>query len=279
MANSRVLKNKGNVVTREYGNGHTGIDIVGTGRTTDYIIAHSDGKVIFCQKGYKNNKGSTGNASYGNCVKIQHANGYCTLYAHLDSVNVNFGQTVKQGQVIGYMGNTGNSYGAHLHFEVWKNGARINPKPYINSNLYGNIISNGGCTGTITYQAYAGKWLPEVYKADNTNNGFAGAGTTLISAFRCKPQNGQIMYEARRLNGGWLGAVISNNYNSGNGDSYAGLIGVAMDGIRIKSTEGYVDYRVKTKEDGWLAWVRGFGDKGNEYAGIKGHAIIGIQMK
>ena len=279
MGNSRVLKNKGNVITREYGNGHTGIDIVGTGRTTDNIIAHSDGKVIFCQKGYKNNKGSTGNASYGNCVKIQHANGYCTLYAHLDSVNVSSNQTVKQGQVIGYMGNTGNSYGTHLHFEVWKNGSRINPKPYINANLYGNVVQNGGCTGTITYQAYAEKWLPEVRKADNTANGYAGIGNTSISAFRCKPQNGDIIYEGSPLGGNWLGAVSSKDYSDGNGNSYAGILGKPLDKIRIKSTEGYVDYRVKTRENGWLPWVRGFGDKSNEYAGIKGHAIIGIQIK
>ena len=276
---SRVLKTKGNVITREYGNGHSGIDIVGTGHTTDSIIAHSDGKVIFCQTGYKNNKGSTGNASYGNCVKIQHANGYATLYAHLDTVNVKLNETVKQGQVIAYMGNSGNSYGAHLHFEVWKNGARINPKPYIDANLYGNVITNGGCTGTITYQAYTNKWLPEVSKADNSNNGYAGIGNERITAFRCKPQNGQIIYEAGVLNGKWLGAVNSKDYNAKNGNSYAGLLGTAIDRIRIKSTEGYVDYQVKTKEDGWLPWVRGFGDKSNEYAGIKGHAIIGIKMK
>ena len=276
---SRILKTKGNVITREYGNGHSGIDIVGTGHTTDSIIAHTAGKVIFCQTGYANNKGSTGNASYGNCVKIQHSNGYATLYAHLARVDVKYGQTVKQGQVIGYMGNTGNSYGSHLHFEVWRNNVRINPKPYINANLSGNMINNGGCTGIITYQAYNGKWLSEVKKADNSNNGFAGVGKTLISAFRCKPQNGYIIYEGRSLNGKWLGAVNSNNYHSGNGNSYAGILGTPLDGIRIKSTEGYVEYRVKTREDGWLPWVRGFGDKGNEYAGIKGHAIIGIQMK
>lgn len=276
---SRVLQTKGNIVTREYGNGHSGVDIVGSGRTIDNIIAHSDGTVIWVQTGQRNNQGSTGNASYGNAIKIQHANGYATLYAHLEYVSVKYGQRVAKGQVIGRMGNTGNSYGAHLHFEVWRNNTRINPKPYIDANLSGNMIQNGGCTGTITYQAYNGQWLSEVKKADNTNDGYAGVGKTIISAFRCKPQNGEIIYEGRKLNGGWLGAVNSRDYHSGNGNSYAGLLGVAMDGIRIKSTEGYVDYRVKTREDGWLPWVRGFGDKGNEYAGIRGHAIIGIQMK
>lgn len=278
---SRVLQNKGNVITREYGNGHSGVDIVGTGNTVDNVVAHSSGTVIWVQTGYSNNvnlpEGT--NATYGNAVKIQHANGYCTLYAHLKDVRVKLNQKVLQGQVIGTMSDSGVAYGIHLHFEVHKNGARINPKPYIDANLYGNVISNGGCTGVITYQAYNGNWLEEVKKADNSNSGFAGVGKTILSAFRCKPQYGEIIYEARKLNGNWLGAVNSRDYYSGQGNSFAGLLGVAMDGIRIKSTQGYVEYRVKTREDGWLPWVRGFGDRGNEYAGIKGHAIIGIQMK
>lgn len=100
---SRVLQHKGNVITREYGNGHIGIDIVGTGYTIDNVVAHTSGKVIWIQTGQKNNQGSTGNLSYGNAVKIQHSNGYCTLYAHLDYITVKYGQNVTQGQVIGRM--------------------------------------------------------------------------------------------------------------------------------------------------------------------------------
>jgi len=55
-----------------------------------------------------------------------------TLYGHLSSVNVSNGQTVSKGQVIGYSGNTGNSYGAHLHFEVKVNGISVNPMSYFN---------------------------------------------------------------------------------------------------------------------------------------------------
>lgn len=137
-------------------------------------------------------------------------------------------------------------------------------------------------TGVITYQAYTDKWLPEVNKCDNTANGFAGIGNQPISGFRCKPQYGDIIYEAHLKGGNWLGAVNSKDYKKNDLksiSSYAGVYGHAIDGIRIKSTKGYVDYRVKTKEDGWLEWARGFGDKGNEFAGIYGHTIIGIQMK
>jgi murein DD-endopeptidase MepM/ murein hydrolase activator NlpD len=64
---------------------------------------------------------------YGNLVAIDHQNGYLTLYAHLSGFNVSCGQSVSQGQVIGFCGSTGNSTGAHLHFEVRQNGGFINP--------------------------------------------------------------------------------------------------------------------------------------------------------
>lgn len=134
-------------------------------------------------------------------------------------------------------------------------------------------------TGVITYQAYTNRWLSEVKKCDNTYDGYAGIGNELITAFRCKPVYGEIIYEAHKLGGGWYGAVNSKDYSNNTINSYAGIPSQVIDLIRIKSTRGYVDYRVKTREDGWLPWVRGFGDKYYEYAGIVGHAIIGIQMK
>lgn len=137
-------------------------------------------------------------------------------------------------------------------------------------------------TGVITYQAYAGEWLPEVKKCDNAADGYAGIYGRPISGFRCIPENGDIIYEAHIKGGNWLGAVNSKDYkknDKNNPNSYAGLYGKTIDGIRIKSTKGYVDYRVHTIEDGWLPWARGFGENGNEYGGIYGRTIDGIQMK
>ena len=68
---------------------------------------------------------------YGYTVKIQHANGLVTLYAHLKEVKVVKGQQVSREQTIGLIGNTGNSRGPHLHFEVIKNGVRQNPLNYV----------------------------------------------------------------------------------------------------------------------------------------------------
>lgn len=135
--NCRILKNRNCNITNLKHN-LPAVDIVGNPNKLDDLIAHSKGKVVWLQTGQKNNPGASGNASYGNCVKIQHPNGYFTLYAHLNRVNVYLGQEVNEGQVIGSIGNTGNSYGAHLHWEVrnTKN-ARINPVPYLDAPLPG----------------------------------------------------------------------------------------------------------------------------------------------
>lgn len=98
---------------------HTGIDIllpVGTP-----VYASSNGKVV---------KASTING-YGTRVKIQHKNGLETIYAHLSKMTVKKNQIVKQGDLIGYSGNSGSSYGPHLHFGMYKDSRMVDPKKYI----------------------------------------------------------------------------------------------------------------------------------------------------
>ena len=100
----------------DYWSGHLAIDIAaGDGAQ---IYAADSGVVVF--SGW-----ATG--GYGYMIMIDHGNGYQTLYAHLSSVNVSCGQSVGRGQTIGYSGNTGNSTGAHLHFEVRFQGGFVNP--------------------------------------------------------------------------------------------------------------------------------------------------------
>ena len=106
-----------------YGGYHRGIDIASTGGRSIYgapIVAADSGKVI--KAGWNN--------SYGNCVYIDHGGGYVTRYAHASSLAVSQGQTVTKGQTIAYVGNTGDSFGAHLHFEVILNGTLQNPMNY-----------------------------------------------------------------------------------------------------------------------------------------------------
>ncbi|KHF40084.1 M23 family metallopeptidase [Halalkalibacter okhensis] len=103
-----------------WGRFHRGIDIA---RPSNYnILAADNGTVTFA--------GTQG--GYGNLVRINHNNGMETLYAHLASIDVSVGQTVSKGQKIGVMGQTGNSTGIHLHFEVYENGQLKNPMDYLN---------------------------------------------------------------------------------------------------------------------------------------------------
>lgn len=71
--------------------------------------------------------------AYGNLVEIDHGNGYITRYGHNDKLEVKVGQTVKKGEVIAKMGSTGRSTGPHVHFEVLKNGVRVDPMKFIRS--------------------------------------------------------------------------------------------------------------------------------------------------
>ena len=95
---------------------HTGIDIPASKNTE--IYASKSGVVIT----------STYNSGgYGNYVVVSHSDGTSTLYAHMNKRNATVGQTVSQGDVIGYVGTTGRSTGNHLHFEVRVNGSRVDP--------------------------------------------------------------------------------------------------------------------------------------------------------
>lgn len=132
----RILKNKQCIITQNYSNNHKSIDIVGNNYTLDYIISHSDGIIVEIQDGISNIKDSIGLIAYGNYVKIFHGNGYYTLYAHLqNNLPVKLNQTIKKGETIGYMWDSGNAYGKHLHFEVFKDNNKINPTEYLNKDL------------------------------------------------------------------------------------------------------------------------------------------------
>lgn len=120
--------NQGYVITSRYawrwGKMHNGIDISGAGNFNSPIYAANDGRVVYtysaCPSRGKGISDTCG-GSLGNQVTIEHADGYYTKYGHMTSnVRVRIGQTVKRGDIIGYMGNSGSSTGVHLHFAVAK---------------------------------------------------------------------------------------------------------------------------------------------------------------
>ena len=102
---------------------HMGLDLAAA-EGTPYYAADS-GTVI-----YATNDGSY-NGGAGNWIVISHGNGLVTKYMHSSAVYVNVGDSVSKGQNIGAVGNTGNSFGAHLHFQVELNGAAVDPLGYI----------------------------------------------------------------------------------------------------------------------------------------------------
>ena len=115
---SSEYKNRVNPITGKHEK-HTGIDVRAPSGTA--IHAADSGVVILA-------KWSGG---YGNCTIIDHGNGMSTLYAHQSRLGASVGQKVEKGEVMGYVGTTGNSTGNHLHFEVRKNGKHLNPWGYV----------------------------------------------------------------------------------------------------------------------------------------------------
>ena len=90
------------------------------------IYAASDGKII---------RADSRSSGYGKHIRIDHGFGYVTLYAHLNKYNVKRNQIVKKGDIIGFVGNTGRSQAPHLHYEVIKDGKRVNPINFYYGNL------------------------------------------------------------------------------------------------------------------------------------------------
>ena len=128
------------IITQGYyyndGSIHKAIDMRAIAGTPVFAAEDGDVTIVYHWNGIRT-QGDTN--SYGNMVKIKHApwkNGTLeTLYAHLNSICVKVGQQVKTGDLIGYSGNTGNSFGAHLHFEVRYNGTRTNPLVWLDNDF------------------------------------------------------------------------------------------------------------------------------------------------
>jgi murein DD-endopeptidase MepM/ murein hydrolase activator NlpD len=98
---------------------HTGLDL--QGETGDPVRAAASGTVT--------SAGWSG--GYGKVIDIDHGNGFATRYGHLSSIDVQVGQTVKVGQIIGKVGSTGRSTGPHLHYETRVAGEAVDPQKFL----------------------------------------------------------------------------------------------------------------------------------------------------
>jgi len=118
--NSRYITAKFGQVGKIWETSHQGIDFKGA--TGEPVFASADGIVQL----------AASEVNWGKRIILKHANGYQSLYGHMDSLGVSRGQYVKAGDVIGTVGSTGKSTGPHLHFEIRKNGRHLDPAPFIN---------------------------------------------------------------------------------------------------------------------------------------------------
>ena len=123
---------------------HFGVDLVDFSAgyaMLGWAVAHSEGVVVET----RNNCNGFEYNSYGNYVLLRHPNGMYTLYAHFayGTVQVSVGQSVSKGTRLGYLGNTGTSYGGHLHWECRNSdGTKIDPEPYLTTALPGMPSTN-----------------------------------------------------------------------------------------------------------------------------------------
>ena len=98
---------------------HQGVDIRASRRTK--VVATAPGRVSYVGR----------DGAYGKVIRVDHANGYQTVYAHLWSRSVRTGKRVSRGDVLGRVGRTGNATGYHLHYEVRRQGRPVDPAPYL----------------------------------------------------------------------------------------------------------------------------------------------------
>lgn len=103
---------------------HKGMDF--TAKRGTPVYASGDGKIT---------RADSRSSGYGKHIRIDHGYGYVSLYAHLNGYNVRRGQKVKRGDVIGFVGSTGRSQAPHLHYEIAKDGRKINPVNFYYGNL------------------------------------------------------------------------------------------------------------------------------------------------
>ena len=271
---TRVLESGLCEITQDYREGHGGIDLVRDGYRLDNITAHSDGTVV---QVIKNVNVNTPNepTNPGNMVRIDHGNGFQTRYLHLayGTVSVNVGDRVTRGQILGFMGNTGNAFGAHLHFEVLKDGNRINPTSYLNKDFPRSNNVN------VYYRVRTVKhgWLPEVKNLDD----YAGWENSPITDIAIKVDRGSIRYRVHVKGGNWLSYVTGYNINDSN-NGYAGN-GKVIDAVEVyyetpDDIRPYKRAKYKVNEYPWQ-YDNEKDTRQDGYAGVFGVNVTKLQIE
>lgn len=157
----RVINESSKRITQNYG-GHNGVDLGWRqDENENRVYANCKGTVVEVQDGLGNLQGSTGVQSWGNYVLIKHGNGYHSRYAHLKAgILVKKGQEVDENTQLGVIGDSGNAYGRHLHFEVatgYSSSTRIDPTTYLTKAIYVEPAPSK-TVDELAQEVIAGKW-------------------------------------------------------------------------------------------------------------------------
>lgn len=233
-----------NHVTREWNpttnpnTDHRGIDIAWNGISGTNINAVRSGTVV----------ASGWHDSWGYYVKIDHGDKLHTLYAHMISTpSVSYGASVSQGGVIGRVGNTGESYGAHLHFEVYLNGTRVNPRPYLtNCDLQIPTTTWDNYNRNLD-QSYNESWT-SIRKISYTISGTKELSAATVVAKKGAASDGARAYARVQATNGVAAQntstnIINNDCTAATGYVRQGLRAseVAHSGYNVNSTGGQYD--------------------------------------
>ena len=173
----RVINESSKRITQNYG-GHSGVDLGWRqDENQNKVYANCKGVVVEVVDGLGNLQGSTGVKSWGNYVLIKHGNGYHSRYAHLRSgILVKKGQEVDENTQLGVIGDSGNAYGRHLHFEVstaYNSATRIDPTPYLTKAIYEEPAKPAEPTKSVdelANEVIAGKWGNGQERKDKLTN-------------------------------------------------------------------------------------------------------------
>ncbi len=263
--NDKVLVNSSKRITQGFKNTHLAIDLGSKPNEEENIVkAHSAGIIEELVDGKDRNRGSSGIESYGNYILINHENGFKTRYAHLQkySILVKKGERICANIPLGVMGESGNAYGRHLHFEVIKDNKRINPTIYLTKNFFENKKE-------LTYQAYdfvKKKWLSNIIVGAGFGIlSYAGNFGNSISGLYIDHLTYRVHDKIKNI---WLPFVVGRS-------DYAGNLENPIDGVQIYGAI----YRVHLKNGNWLSWVSKVDNTSDGYAGIYGREIDAIQIK
>ncbi|CAB4123509.1 Peptidase M23 [uncultured Caudovirales phage] len=180
-------------------------------------------------------------SALGNVIRIQHAGGWATQYAHLSQKSARSGSDVKQGDFIGYSGKTGTQQnGAHLHFELWQGGTRVNPAPYlgialsagaISANLWGTSDPTGAGTGNVMTGLFDAGKAPSANLLTTGVSGLQSGGSP-SSMGSSSSSAGE---------GGSRSSIRSGSFGGSSGPSYLSGARSASSGMQYVPNDGPVN--------------------------------------